>query len=573
VRLFLLPLFAAAAIGQIAELATTDDGSQLYFSTAYRLKGSGQYTNPKIFQLANGSYSLVAQTDPNGAGAAQQLELHLPVASGDGSIVTWEQIACPARKICGIYDDVSKTEPSVSGIELPAEMTSSGSLRVSPNGRFFLQYCCGFSSGANGSSIVYDSALGTLTTIPGFAPVSFGRQAIADDGTALLTRWPSGNVPLALFLWNNGTLIQIPTQSLQYSFDDPPRLSADAQTMVYRSSDGAGAVKLIAHRLDSGDENVLATGPPAVGFSGPGGFCSCPLFLGQYFRHSISNDGQRVLFLARDSANHNVSEVFVINSDGTGLRQLTFESSGINEAVLSGDGHTAFAAAVNNDLLAINVDTGDIQRLLSDLPSFSVNALVPGSRAYVQGQRLMSPDGRNLVSIAEFDAPVVSASANQVALQIPWEVPIKQNVMLVASAASSPFELAIVNQTVVAAPSYFQALHADFRGPLTQSDPGHPGEVIVVQATGFGPVSPAVATGQNAPDDPLSFVQLPISCTWQNPNLDVPVFFAGLAPQFVGLYQINVMLPFGIEVGGGYLTCSLANAFSGMSGWIEVAPQ
>ncbi len=107
---------------------------------------------------------------------------------------------------------------------------------------------------------------------------------------------------------------------------------------------------------------------------------------------------------------------------------------------------------------------------------------------------------------------------------------------------------------------------------MTQSDPGHPGEAVVIQATGFGPVSPAVSTGQKAPDDPLSYAQFPVSCSWQSPNLDAPVLFAGLAPEFVGLFQINVMLPAGLS-SGGYLTCTAAGSFSGMSDWLEVVPK
>ncbi len=72
-----------------------------------------------------------------------------------------------------------------------------------------------------------------------------------------------------------------------------------------------------------------------------------------------------------------------------------------------------------------------------------------------------------------------------------------------------------------------------------------PGDVLVVYGSGFGPVTPAVATGTAAGGDTLSRVN-------QNPkvNFGLNFFgpyadpsFVGLAPGFVGLYQLNVQVP------------------------------
>ncbi len=83
-RLFLfLSCCAAAAIAQVRELATTNDGRQLFFSTTYRTKGSDQFINAKIFQRAGAAYSLVAETDPAAAGAGKGRDLRLPAPSGD----------------------------------------------------------------------------------------------------------------------------------------------------------------------------------------------------------------------------------------------------------------------------------------------------------------------------------------------------------------------------------------------------------------------------------------------------------------------------------------------------------
>ncbi len=71
------------------------------------------------------------------------------------------------------------------------------------------------------------------------------------------------------------------------------------------------------------------------------------------------------------------------------------------------------------------------------------------------------------------------------------------------------------------------------------SNPAHPGDIIIIYATGLGPVSPTVATG--TPASTAAQVTIPTSVTIG--GLSAKVIYAGLAPSFVGLYQINVIVP------------------------------
>jgi uncharacterized protein (TIGR03437 family) len=77
------------------------------------------------------------------------------------------------------------------------------------------------------------------------------------------------------------------------------------------------------------------------------------------------------------------------------------------------------------------------------------------------------------------------------------------------------------------------------------ANPARAGDVLVVYATGLGEVNPPVATGAAAPGLPLSravtLVEAKIG------GRDAGVQFAGLAPGFVGLYQVNVQVPLGVE--------------------------
>src|SRR5262249_27151972 len=61
---FLFCLAVVAASGQwneVANVATTDDGSVIYFSSTLRLRGTDQFESPKIFRADATSVSLFAQ--------------------------------------------------------------------------------------------------------------------------------------------------------------------------------------------------------------------------------------------------------------------------------------------------------------------------------------------------------------------------------------------------------------------------------------------------------------------------------------------------------------------------------
>lgn len=59
--------------------------------------------------------------------------------------------------------------------------------------------------------------------------------------------------------------------------------------------------------------------------------------------------------------------------------------------------------------------------------------------------------------------------------------------------------------------------------------------------TGLGAVSPPIAAGVAASAIPLSNVPGPVTATIG--NLPATVQFAGLAPGFAGLYQVNILVP------------------------------
>lgn len=82
--------------------------------------------------------------------------------------------------------------------------------------------------------------------------------------------------------------------------------------------------------------------------------------------------------------------------------------------------------------------------------------------------------------------------------------------------------------------------------------PARPGDALVIYAIGLGPTNPGVATGQGSPvAEPLARVpNTVVNFGARGPfGGGTDPLYAGLAPGFVGLYQINVVVPSGLPSG------------------------
>ncbi len=78
----------------------------------------------------------------------------------------------------------------------------------------------------------------------------------------------------------------------------------------------------------------------------------------------------------------------------------------------------------------------------------------------------------------------------------------------------------------------------------TAANPASAGDALLIFCTGLGTVSPAVPVGSAAPISILSNTDNTVTVTVGGNNAQV--LFAGLAPGFAGLYQVNVIVPTGI---------------------------
>jgi uncharacterized protein (TIGR03437 family) len=82
---------------------------------------------------------------------------------------------------------------------------------------------------------------------------------------------------------------------------------------------------------------------------------------------------------------------------------------------------------------------------------------------------------------------------------------------------------------------------------IDANNPASAGDVLVIYCAGLGAVDPQVVAGSATPLAPLSNTVNPVSVTLGGKSL--AVLFAGLTPQYAGLYQVNAIIPTGVTPG------------------------
>lgn len=159
--------------------------------------------------------------------------------------------------------------------------------------------------------------------------------------------------------------------------------------------------------------------------------------------------------------------------------------------------------------------------------------------------------GKVQVLVNGVAAPMLYVSPAQLIFQLPYEIGVgAASVVVRTDAGDSPASALTVAQ---AAPSILT--YSGNRAVVVNSDGtvnsatncAAPGSVAVMYAIGSGPVDHPVPTGAFAPLSPLANETLPTSVTVA--GQPATVLFAGLAPTFAGLMQINFQLPPGLPAG------------------------
>lgn len=141
-------------------------------------------------------------------------------------------------------------------------------------------------------------------------------------------------------------------------------------------------------------------------------------------------------------------------------------------------------------------------------------------------------------------APLLSAAASRIVLQLPYDLRPGQTVPV--TVVSSGLRGDPVAMKVEAATPAIVAVEGERR----------PRGTVAIYATGLGATQPAQQAGTRAPSDEL--VKIGADVIARANGAAAQVLFAGLTPGFAGLYQVNIILPEGIagrtelvlEIGG-----------------------
>ncbi|MBI3934350.1 MAG: carboxypeptidase regulatory-like domain-containing protein [Acidobacteria bacterium] len=169
------------------------------------------------------------------------------------------------------------------------------------------------------------------------------------------------------------------------------------------------------------------------------------------------------------------------------------------------------------------------------------------------------------VKIGNRFAPLISVSPGQVNALVPFEVSGSVNVQVVTGpdgagniipVTLSPTAPGIfaTNQQGFGQGAILNNPDPSFAAPAG-SIPGAPtrparrGEVVTIYASGLGPVTPASPTGLDSGAGGTTIPKLVNFPTVRIGGQVAAVDFAGLAPTFVGLYQVNTIVPAGVALG------------------------
>jgi uncharacterized protein (TIGR03437 family) len=319
--------------------------------------------------------------------------------------------------------------------------------------------------------------------------------------------------------------------------------------------------------LPSAFTNIAGTNVP--GFSGDGG---------QANRAQLN----KPVGITGDAAGN----IYLADTNNSRIRKITTDGiittiAGKGGGAYSGDGGNATAAVLNfptsiavspNGTVYI-ADTGNhvIRVLTPTFPAILSNGvgnaasytprISPGALATVFGTgfgttTFQADDGfawptitTNLVSVRVngVAAPLYYVSPGQINFQVPWSTPTMGtvNVAVVVSGGSSNIAAVPVG---TAAPGLFVlpsgAAIVQNTPSYSLNDPSNPapaGSTIVAYLTGTGPVAPAAKDGTPAPSDTLSWATSAYSA--KIGSVAATVSFAGLTPGFIGLAQMNIVVP------------------------------
>ena len=151
-------------------------------------------------------------------------------------------------------------------------------------------------------------------------------------------------------------------------------------------------------------------------------------------------------------------------------------------------------------------------------------------------------------------APLFFVSTAQINAQVPWQLAGNKTINVRVVAGNLPSNTAVTSFSdgspgLFMLPGTTTAIVSHADGSLVSAaSPADRGEVVILYATGLGPVTNTPASGALAPGAP-NLARVIANSVVQVGDKFATVHFAGLAPGFVALYQMNIQIPNDAPVG------------------------
>lgn len=376
-----------------------------------------------------------------------------------------------------------------------------------------------------------------------------------------------------------------------FRFNIPYRVSVDAGSLA--ASDYTGSLTVSGSSLAAENKIVpvtlhVTTQPIAQGGSAPVVFRIVQGGAKQNITVPVANAGQGTLTVSSATATTTSGGTFLTAqtaSPGPGVA-LTVDPTGLSPGVYLGSVAVASNAAnstvnipVELDVLAPSGPVAKVGGVVNNATFMTGESVAQGDIVALFGDQLVSGTSESAASLPlattvggvqvfvnDKPAPLYYVSPGQINFQIPYDATLGDATVRVDRAGQRGNTVSV---TIAHAVPRLLRLNIGDYGIIVNQDnsfpipatPGlisHPakvGDALTIYAIGLGPTSPTVVSGVAAPAaEPFARVtNHPQVCFGAfspfNPGTCVAPLFAGLTPGFVGLYQVNVVVPAGVQTG------------------------
>jgi uncharacterized protein (TIGR03437 family) len=348
---------------------------------------------------------------------------------------------------------------------------------------------------------------------------------------------------------SSGTIMTVAGNgNIAYGGDGGPATSASLNYPGGTVVDSSGAlfiVDTVNQRIRKVSAGVIATvaGTGTAGYAGDGGAPLQAEFNGP-FPITLDNTGN--LYVG-DVANNRVREI-------SGVAAPLTNSAPTIGAVVSASAFGEFKSVSPGSWIEIygsNLAVDTRSWTASDFTGVNAPTKLGGTSVNIGGQAAFI----DYISAGQVNALVpsnVATGAEQITLTTAagTSAPVTVTVNAVEPGLLAPASFN-VNGTQYAAALFADGEYVLPAGAVASlnSQPAKPGDAIVLYGIGFGPVRPNIPAGQLAEQaSVLASFQISIGGT------PASVAYAGLAPNYTGLYQFNLVVPSNASSGAMPLT-------------------